>query len=122
MWFKTASVNLKINLIHCSFNRKAFNARLETLLRSSCWKPFLQSDSRERPVIVMGNSLHHVHFGSRHTANRTVPGVSNAHVEVSGIEVFKVLIQWDKVLKHTKNERKQYSKLVIKAIRCFLNL
>lgn len=54
----------------------------------------------------MRNSFHHVHFGPRHTADWTVPAVSNAHVEVSGVEIFKVLVQRDKVLKHIESKLK----------------
>lgn len=59
----------------------------------------------------MRNSFHHVHFGPWHAADWTVPAVSNAHVEVSGVEIFKVLVQRDKVLKHiksTQSKRKEY--------------
>lgn len=51
----------------------------------------------------MGNSLHHVHFGPWDTTDGTVPAVPNACVEVSVVEIFKVLVQWDKVLKHIKS-------------------
>lgn len=99
-----AARKLKLNIIHCSFNLTACNLLLETLyFKSGLASVFFNFDSRECPVIVMGNSLHHVHFGPWHTADRTVPAVPNAHVEVSVVEIFKVLVQWDKVLKHIKS-------------------
>lgn len=55
-------------------------------------------DSLERPVVVMRLPLHDVHPGSRHAADRPVPVVSNPHVEVPRVEVFKILIQGHKVL------------------------
>lgn len=90
-----------------SSKQTQFTAPLTTETATCSYRPFTSSlffnfDSRERPVVVMGNSLHHVHFGPRHTADWTVPAVPNAHVEVSGVEIFEVLVQWDKVLKHTK--------------------
>lgn len=43
-------------------------------------------------------SLHDIHLGSRHTTDRSIPVVSDSHVEVPCIEVFKILIQGHKVL------------------------
>ena len=49
----------------------------------------------------MGNSLHQVHLGTRNATDRSVPVVPNPHVQVPGIEVLKVLIEWDKILQET---------------------
>lgn len=52
----------------------------------------------EGPIVVMGNSLHQVHLSTRNATDRSVPVVSNPHVQVPGVEVLKVLIEWDKIL------------------------
>lgn len=50
------------------------------------------------PVIVVGNSFHHVHFSTRNTADGPVPVVPDPHVQVPGVKVLKVLIEGDKIL------------------------
>lgn len=57
-----------------------------------------QSFSLKSPVVVVGGSVHQVHLSSWNTADGSVPIVSDAHVEVSGVKVLKVLIKWHKVL------------------------
>lgn len=53
----------------------------------------------ESPVIVMGNSLHQIHLGAWDAADGSVPVVSNPHVQVTGVEVLKVLVEGDKLLR-----------------------
>lgn len=55
-------------------------------------------DSLKCPVIVIGNSLHYIKLCSGDTADGSVPAISNPHVQVSGVEIFKVLIQRYKIL------------------------
>lgn len=59
------------------------------------------SNLLEGPIVVMGNSLHQVHLSTRNATDRSVPVVSNPHVQVPGVEVLKVLIEWDKILQGT---------------------
>lgn len=60
--------------------------------------------SLKSPVVVAGRPLHQVHLGARHAADGPVPVVSDAHVQVAGVEVLKVLVERHKVL---REERKQ---------------
>lgn len=50
----------------------------------------------------MGNSLHQVHLGTGDAADGSVPVVSNPHVQVPGVKVFKVLVEGDKLLQKKK--------------------
>lgn len=59
--------------------------------------PFISS--LKSPVVVMGHSLHHVHFGAGNAADGPVPVVPDAHVQVSGVEVLKILVEGYKVLR-----------------------
>lgn len=66
------------------------------------------SRSLKGPVVVAGRSLHQVHFGPRDAAYGPVPVVSYAYVEVSGVEVLKVLVEGHKTL-HVDGERERES-------------
>lgn len=57
-----------------------------------------RSFSLKCPVVVLGRPPHQVHFGTRDTAYGPVPVVPYTHVEVSGVEVLKVLVEGHKVL------------------------
>lgn len=50
------------------------------------------------PVVVVGNSFHHVHPSTGNAADGSVPVVSDPHVQVPGVKVLKVLIEGDKIL------------------------
>lgn len=54
------------------------------------------------PVVVRGNPLHQVHLGAGDAADGPVPVVSNPHVQVAGVEVLKVLVEGDKLLRGGK--------------------
>lgn len=56
----------------------------------------------ECPVIVIRHPLHQVKHRPWQAAYRAVPVVSYPHVQVSGVEVLKVLIKWYKILKAEK--------------------
>lgn len=70
--------------VKCSFKNKKNKEKVRELL--------------ECPVVVVRNSLHQVHFSARDAADGSVPVVSDPHVQVSGVEVLKVLIERDKIL------------------------
>lgn len=54
--------------------------------------------SLKSPVVVVGHSLHQVHFGPGHAADGPVPVVPDAHVQISGVEVLEILVEGHKVL------------------------
>lgn len=56
------------------------------------------SHSLKGPVVVMGNSFHHVHLSTGNTTNGSVPVVPDPHVQIPGVKVLKVLIEGDKIL------------------------
>lgn len=56
------------------------------------------SVSLKRPVVVAGLPFQQVHFGPGGAAQGPIPVVPNPHVNVSGVEVLKVLVERHKVL------------------------
>lgn len=64
------------------------------------------SSSLKSPVVVVGHSLHQVHFGPRHAADGPVPVVPDPHVQISGVEVLEILVEGHKVL-HVDKDRGQ---------------
>ena len=57
-----------------------------------------RSNLLERPIVVVCNSLDQVHLGTRDTADRSVPVVSDPHVQVPRVKVLKVLIERNEIL------------------------
>lgn len=62
--------------------------------------------SLKSPIVIQGGSFHQVHFGSWDAAYWPVPVVSYAHVEVSRVEVLKVLVERNKVLHRSKDRER----------------
>lgn len=63
--------------------------------------------SLKSPVVVVGRSLHQVHFGPRYAAYGPVPVVSYTHVEVSGVKILKILVEGHKVLHMDKHRERE---------------
>lgn len=75
----------------------------------------LNSHLLKGPVIVVGNSFHHVHPRPRNAADGTVPVVPDPHVQVPGVKVLKVLIEGDKILQEEEERvRKAHQRIVYK--------
>lgn len=61
----------------------------------------------ECPIVVIGNSLHQVKHRAWQAAHRSIPVVSHPHVQVSGVKVFKVLIERNEILRRRRRKNEQ---------------
>lgn len=71
------------------------------------------SDLLKRPVVVVSYSLYQVHLGTRNTADRAVPVVSDPHVQIPGVKVFKILIEGDKILQKESEKVQTISNIIL---------
>lgn len=68
----------------------------------------------------MGHSQHQVHFGPGYAADGPVPVVPDPHVQVSGVEVLKILVEGHEVL-HADEDRGQLGWFIITGCKCALS-
>lgn len=58
----------------------------------------------ECPVVVIWHPLHQVKHRAWQAAHRPIPVVSHPHVQVSGVKVFKVLIERNEILQRRRKK------------------
>ena len=56
-------------------------------------------DSLEGPIVVVGDLLQQVHLGAGDAADGPVPVIPDPHVQVPRVEVLKVLVQGNEILR-----------------------
>lgn len=72
---------------------------LETKFKLCCFIYSLES-----PIVILGYSLQEFKLSTWDTCNRTLEVVSQFQVDISHIEVVKVLVEWREILKEPKNK------------------
>lgn len=84
---------------------------LETKFKLCCFIYSLES-----PIVILGYSLQEFKLSTWDTCNRTLEVVSQFQVDISHIEVVKVLVEWREILKEPKNKTLHWEMQLVNGI------
>lgn len=89
---------------------EALTVGLSSSLKTTHFPPnIISCNLLKSPVVVMRNPFDEVHLRPRHAAYGPVPAIPYPHVQISCVEIFKILIKRNKVLEKTMRDREDAS-------------